>query len=178
VSAAIATSVLALAGVLATVAANQFLARQDRLRKDFAEALAAVERYAELPYRILRRQASDAETRERLSEAIHEVQQDLLFHRSWVRVQDARVADAYDALVGAARREAGQAMTQAWSTDPIASDEGMPLGVGLTFPEMERRREEYIEAVRWQLQWLPARWVKAHVIPWILELPRRSKDGG
>ncbi len=176
-SAAIATSVLALAGVLATVAANQFLARQDRLRKDFAEALAAVERYAELPYRILRRQASDAETRERLSEAIHEVQQDLLFHRSWVRVQDARVAEAYDALVDAARREAGQAMTQAWSTDPIASDEGMPLGVGLTFPEMERRREEYIEAVRWQLQWLPARWVRAHVIPWILELPRRSKDG-
>jgi len=178
VSAAIATSVLALARVLATVAANQFLARQDRLRKDFAEALAAVERYAELPYRILRRQASDAETRERLSEAIHEVQQDLLFHRSWVRVQDARVADAYDALVGAASREAGQAMTQAWSTDHIASDEGMPLGVGLTFPEMERWRKEYIEAVRWQLQWLPARWVRAHVIPWILELPRRSKDGG
>ena len=178
VSAAVVASVLALAGVLATVAANQFLARQDRLRKDFAEALAAVERYAELPYRILRRQASDAETRERLSEAIHEIQQNLLFHRSWVRVQDARVADAYDALVGAARREAGQAMTQAWRTDPIASDEGMPLGVGLTFPEMERRREEYIEAVRWQLQWLPVRWARTRLVPWILELPRKSRRAG
>ena len=178
VSAAVVASVLALAGVLATVAANQYLARQDRLRKDFAEALAAVERYAELPYRVLRRQTSDAETRERLSDAIHEVQQDLLFHRSWVRVQDAHAADTYDALVGAARREAGQAMTRAWGTDPIASDEGMPLGVGLTFPEMERRREEYIETVRWQLQWLPVRWVRTHVVPWILELSRSSRDAG
>jgi hypothetical protein len=83
VSTAVVASVLALAGVLATVAANQYLARQDRLRKDFAEALAAVERYAELPYRVRRRQTSDAETRERLSDTVHEVQQDLLFHRSW-----------------------------------------------------------------------------------------------
>jgi hypothetical protein len=93
-------------------------------------------------------------------------------------VQDAHVADTYDALVGAARREAGEAITQAWGTDPIASDEDMPLGVGLTFPEMERRREEYIETVRWQLQWLPVRWVRTHVVPWILELPRSSRDAG
>lgn len=178
VTAAFVTSVLALAGVLATVAANQYLVRQDRLRKDFAEALAAVERYAELPYKVRRRQASDSETRERLSEAIHQVQQDLLFHRSWERVQDARVADAYDALVGAAKREAGQAMTQAWRTAPIASDESMPLGVGLTFPEIERRRGEYIEAVRWQMQWPPVRWARMYLVPWILELPGRSKDAG
>lgn len=171
-TAAVITSVLALVGVLATVAANQYVARQDRLRKDFAEALAAVERYAELPYRVRRRQGSDAKTRERLSDAIHEVQQDLFFHRSWVRIQDACVADAYDALVGAARKEAGQAMTQAWRIVPIAGDESMPLGVGLTFPEMERKREEYIEAVRWQLQWLPFRWVRTYVVPWIFQLPR------
>ena len=75
--AAAITAVFALVGVLVTVASNRYLARQDRLSKDFAEALAAAERYGELPYRIRRRQESTPETRERLAEAIHEVQQDL-----------------------------------------------------------------------------------------------------
>jgi len=115
-SAAAITAVLALVGVLVAVAANQFLARQDRLRKDFAEALAAVERYGELPYRIRRRQGSTSEIRERLSETIHEVQKVLLFHRSWLRVQAPQVADVYDSLLRAMREEAGAAMTQAWNT--------------------------------------------------------------
>jgi hypothetical protein len=127
--AAAITAVFALVGVLVTVTANQHLARRDRLLKDFAEALAAVERYAELPYRIRRRQGSAPETRERLSETIHGVQQDLLFHQSWVRIQDTHVAEAYNALVATTRKEAGRAMTEAWRTNPITSDEDMPLGL-------------------------------------------------
>ena len=49
VIAAIVTGLVA----LVVLAVNQYQARQDARRKDFAEALAAVERYAELPYRIL-----------------------------------------------------------------------------------------------------------------------------
>lgn len=178
-TAAAVTAAFALAGVLVTVAANQHLARQDRLRKDFAEALAAVERYAELPYRVRRRQDSGPETRERLSEAIHGIQQDLLFHQSWVRIQDPRVADSYDALVGAMRKEAGLAMSDAWRTAAITADEGMPLGVGYDFPEMEQRRAEYVGAVRRQLEWGPARWVRERALPWVVGLleQRRSNTG-
>ncbi len=176
-TAAAITAVFALAGVLITVAVNQHLARQDRLRKDFAEALAAVERYAELPYRVRRRQGAGPDTREHLSEAIHEVQQDLLFHQSWIRIQDSRVADAYDVLVGTTRREAGHAMTEAWRTAVITADEEMPLGVGYDFPEMRQRRAEYIGTVRWQLQWGPARWAREYAVPWVFGLLERQKSG-
>ena len=92
VIAAVVTGLVA----LHVFAGNQYQARRDRLRKDFAEALAAVERYAELPYRILRRQASTPDVRGHIAEQVHEVQQDILFHKSWVRIQSSEVADVYD----------------------------------------------------------------------------------
>ena len=171
------TAVLALVGVLVTVAANQYLARQDRLRKDFVEALAAVERYGELPYRIRRRQGSTLEIRERLSETIHEVQKDLLFHRSWLRVQAPQVADVYDSLLRAIREEAGVAMTHAWNTSPITRDEDMPLRNGYSFPQMNAQRAKYVEAVRWQLQPMALRWARERLIPWLAEhINRRLSD--
>lgn len=175
-TAAIITAVFALAGVLVTVAVNQHLARQDRLRKDFAEALAAVERYAELPYRVRRRQGAGPETRERISDVTHGVQQDLLFYQSWVRIQAPRVADAYDALVGAMRREAGRAMSEAWRTGAITADEDMPLGDGYDFPEMRQRRAEYVGAVRRQLEWGPARWARDRALPWAVGVLERRKS--
>jgi hypothetical protein len=59
---------------------------------------------------------------------------DLLFHRSWLRVQAPQVADVYDSLLRAMREEAGAAMTHAWNTSPITRDEDMPLGNGYGFP--------------------------------------------
>jgi hypothetical protein len=171
---AIVTAVFALVGVFVTIAANQHLSRRDRLLKDFAEALAAVERYAELPYRVLRRQGSGPEARERVAEAIHGVQQELLFHKSWVRIQDPRVADAYDALLAATREEAGGAMTEAWRSTPIAADEDMPLGVGLSFPLIEERRAEYVNMVRCRLQWPPLRWAREYAVPWAVSLRERK----
>lgn len=173
-TAAIITAVFALVGVLVTIAASQHLTRRDRLLKDFAEALAAVERYAELPYRVLRRQGSGPEVRERLSEAIHGVQQELLFHKSWVRIQDPRVADVYDALLVATREGAGGAMTEAWRITPITADEDMPLGVGLGFPLIEERRADYVNMVRWRLQWPPLRWAREYAVPWVVGLRERK----
>lgn len=148
VIAAIITGFVALLGL----AVNQYRARQDQRRKDFAEALAAVERYAELPYRILRRQGSSPEVREKLAEKIHEIQQDLLFYKGWIRIQDQKVADAYDALLSATRREAGSAMSEAWKAAPRSSDAEMPLGKPFDFPEMRQKRNDYVFVVRQQLK--------------------------
>lgn len=173
---AIITAVFTLTGVLVTLAVNQHLTRRDRLRKDFAEALAAVERYAELPYRVRRRQGSGPEARERLSDIIHGVQQDLLFHQSWVRIQDHCAADAYDALVAAMRMEAGSAMSEAWRTAAIAADEDMPLGDGYDFSGMKKRRAEYVGVVRRQLEWGPARWVRERMLPWAIGVLERQRS--
>ena len=162
---------------LLSVAWNQYQARQDARRKDFAEALAAVERYAELPYRIRRRQGSTPEVRGRMAEFIHEVQQDLLFHKSWVRIQSPRVAEVYDSLLRATREEAGSAMTEAWNTAPISNDEDMPLGVALSFPRMEEARAKYVRAVGHELEFPPSRWIRDYVVPQLPELPNRKGSG-
>ena len=159
---------------LLVLAGNQYQGRKDRLRKDFAEALAAVERYAELPYRILRRQDSTPEVRGRITELIHEVQQDILFHESWVRIQSSDVADTYDALLRVMRVEAGTAMTQAWNMAPITKDEDMPLGSGFTFPLMAEQRRKYVKAVGWHLQPAILRWAREHLIPWLIERSGRK----
>jgi phage-related minor tail protein len=173
VIAAVVTGLVA----LLVLAGNQYQARKDRLRKDFAEALAAVERYAELPYRILRRQDSTPEVRGHIAEQVHEVQQDILFHKSWVRIQSSEVAEVYDALLGAMREEAGVAMTHAWNTSPITRDEDMPLRYGYSFTQMNAQRAKYVEAVRWQLQPTALRWARERLIPWLAErINRRSSD--
>lgn len=155
---------------------NQHQARRDSRGKDFAAALAAVERYAELSYRILRRQDSTSEVRGRIAEVIHEVQQDLLFHRSWVRIQSPRVADVYDSLLEITRREAGSVMTEAWSGAPIKTDEDMPLKVGLHFPRMEEERAKYIEAVRRELEFPLSRWARERLLPWLQNRLNQGAD--
>ena len=159
---------------LLVLAGNQYQARKDRLRKDFAEALAAVERYAELPYRILRRQDSTAETRGRIAELVHEVQQDILFHKSWIRIQSPEVAKVYEELLRAMREEAGVAMSQAWNTAPITRDNDMPLGTGFKFPRMAEQRGNYVKAVRWQLQPRVLRWARERLILWLTKHANRE----
>ncbi|QIN84501.1 hypothetical protein GBA63_19020 [Rubrobacter tropicus] len=173
VIAAIVTGLVAL--VVLTV--NQYQARQDARRKDFAKALAAVERYAELPYRIRRQQGSTPEVRGRMAEFIHEVQQDLLFHKNWVRIQSHRVTEVYDSLLRATREEAGSAMTEAWNTAPISKDEEMPLGVALSFPRMEEARARYVRAVGYELEFPPFRWIRDYVVPRLVELSNRKASG-
>lgn len=163
--------------VLIGAAWNQYQTRQDARRKDFAEALAAVERYAELSYQIRRRQASTPEVRGRMAEFIHDVQQDLLFHKSWVRIQAPRVADVYDFLLRATREEAGFAMTEAWNTAPISKDEDMSLKVGLSFPRMEEARARYVRAVSYELEFPPFRWIRDHVLPRLIELLNKTDSG-
>jgi hypothetical protein len=171
VIAAIVTGLVA----LVVLAVNQYQTRQDARRKDFAEALAAVERYAELPYRIRRRQGSTPEVRGRVAEFIHEVQQDLLFHESWVRIQSPHVAEVYDALLRITREEAGSAMTEAWRMAPILKDEDMPLCMALSFPRMQEARTEYVRAVGYELEFPPFRWIRDYVVPLLVE-PANKKS--
>ncbi len=162
ISVPVIAALIAASVALFTLAVNQRQAAQDRRRKAFADALTAVERYAELPYRIRRRQGSDAGVRDRLSALVHDVQQDILFHTSWLRIQAPRVADAYDSLVNVARQEAGVAMAEAWQKPPIGEDEEMNLKVALSFPKLPKARSEYIQAVRRELR-LPVLWSGSRV---------------
>jgi hypothetical protein len=106
-TAAVIVPVLALLGSLLVWYLGQQAARRERRATAFASALAAVENYAEYPYRI-RRRAGTAEARHELSNAISDIQAEIAFHQLWLDLEAPTVGDRK--LVNAARRQAGQQM--------------------------------------------------------------------
>lgn len=101
--AALIAALVAVAGYMLT----QAQARRERKAKEFADALAAVAEYLEAPYRIRRRQAATPEAREALASSLSDLQARIALHRAWLQVEAPAVGQAYDALVSAARSEAG-----------------------------------------------------------------------
>jgi hypothetical protein len=126
--------------------------RQEERRRRFAEAFAAVMAYREFPYAIRRRAATNPEDeRVRLSEALRHVQERLSFHTVWIRVEDPRVAVAYEQLVTETRRVAGAAMHQAWMREPIMSDHEMNIaGLHDELAQLDAPAERFLQAVQRQ----------------------------
>jgi hypothetical protein len=136
-------------------ALTQAWARRDRRARAFAEALATVEEYLEAPYRVRRRQAPTAAVRAELASALSDLQGRIAFHRAWLQVEAPAVSRAYDALVVAARAEAGTQMSEAWNTKPISSDAGMNLAIGYSHPQADAERAKVIAAMRRHLRLSP-----------------------
>jgi hypothetical protein len=153
-----ATIIAALIAALVVVAGymlTQVQARRERRAKEFADALAAVEAYLEAPYRIRRRQAATPEAREALTSALSDLQARIALHRAWLQVESPTVGHAYDALVSAARSEAGAQMAEAWNAAPLISDTDMNLKVAYPHPNSDAERAKVIAAMRQHLRLRP-----------------------
>jgi hypothetical protein len=122
--AAIVAGLVALVGYSLTQLAN----RQERKRKLYAEALAAVREYEELPFRIRRRQASDNATRAALGEQISDTFKLLRFHLAYLQIDSLEVGTAYADLVERTKRFGGPYRDTAWKEPVIRSDDEMKLG--------------------------------------------------
>lgn len=151
VIAALIAALVAVGGYVLT----QAQARRERRAREFADALAAVEEYLEAPYRIRRRQAATAETRETLSTSLSDLQTRIALHRAWLQVEAPAVARAYDALLSAARTEAGTQMTDAWNAAPLTSDTDMNLKVAYPHPNSDTERAKVIAVMRRHLRFRP-----------------------
>jgi hypothetical protein len=127
VLAAIIAGLVALAGYLVT----QFANRRDRKAKVYAEALAAVREYQELPYRVRRRAASDAATRAALAERISDVMAKLGFYEAWLQIDSPQTGSAYMDLVSRTRRQGRQHLSNAWGGKVLERDAEM---IGATAP--------------------------------------------
>jgi hypothetical protein len=150
VIAALIAALVAVTGYMVT----QAQARRERRAGEFAEALAAVEEYLEAPYRIRRRQAATPEARDALTNALSDLQARIAHHRAWLYVEAPDVAQAYDALIAAARSEAGLQMTDAWNSAPLASDADMNLKVAYQHPNSDAERGKVIAVMRQNLRYL------------------------
>lgn len=123
-------------------------ARRERKMSAFADALGAVAEYQELPYRIRRRQGSDAATRAAIAERVSDIQVQVAFHLAWLEIESDAVATAYRELVAAARRESGAHMSTAWAEPLLADDAAMSLGTGYSTPETDAARAACLVKMR------------------------------
>lgn len=145
----VVAALVALAGYLLTQAWN----RRERWARSFSEALAAVEDFLELPYRVRRRPAQDdGSCRFAITSHISDVQARLRFHSTWLRLQSPSVASAYEALVRAARQEAAPQRNDAWRLPPLHADSEVPLLVTYEHPRTDAARLACVDAMRDELR--------------------------
>src|SRR5436853_7906545 len=86
---------------------------EDR-KKTYAEALAAVYAYQELPHRIRRRPDSSPETLRELGTLISDIQRDLDFYKSLLNLDSLELGAAYNALVQTSRDQGKKYRDEAW----------------------------------------------------------------
>jgi hypothetical protein len=134
--------------LLAGYLLNQIWARNERRARAFAEALAAVENYLEMPYRVRRRPASDPQTRATLTNQMSDIKAQIAFHQAWLQVEASQVAEAYDALVRAAQEEGGAQMQQAWKEPLRDTDGAMNLGVAYDRSKSDAARARTLDRMR------------------------------
>jgi len=143
-----------LVSVALTYNFNQRAARRERQTNVFAEALTAIEDYAEMPYRIRRRPGTPG-ARHELTEQISQIQSQIAFHQAWLCIETPSVARSYEDLVRAAKTQAGNQMKQAWLEPATTEDAQVSLGTGYARDEIDAARGQCIEAMRDALGRIP-----------------------
>jgi hypothetical protein len=93
---------------------------EDR-RKTYADALAAVHAYQELPHRIRRRPDSESKTLADLGAVISDIQRDLDFYKSLLYLDSPKLGAAYNAFAQASRDQGKKYRDEAWQQPPAMS---------------------------------------------------------
>jgi hypothetical protein len=117
----------AIAGLVALIgySLTQFANRRERKSKSYAEALAAIRQYQELPYLIRRRSESSSATRSALAQQISEVMAKLGFHQAWLQMDSDTTSTAYYDLVTRTRQIGRSHLKAAWEGKAIERDADM-----------------------------------------------------
>jgi hypothetical protein len=157
-TAALLAGVIAVAGAAFSVALtyglNQRATRRERQSSAFADALAAIEDYAELPYRIRRRPGTPS-ARHELTEQISQIQSRIAFHQAWLSIQAPGVAEPYADLVQATKTQAGGQMRDAWLEPSATKDAQVSLGVAYEQDKVDAARIRCIGAMQGALGRMP-----------------------
>lgn len=130
--------------------------RQESARQEFAEAYMTLVEYLEFPFVVRRRDATNPPAeRLRISADLHRVQARLAYHEAWIGTRSPRVGTAYSALIEAARKAAGGAMSVAWEGAPVSSDAEMNTNGLIDLSPVQPFKKIYLTAVHDHLSWQP-----------------------
>ena len=123
----VAAAIAALVAVLVYFL-GQRQATVERKRRASAEAIADALSWLELPYRIRRRTSDTPETLGALAERVHHLQERLLFHDNWLRIEVPQAYPKYQELVRGVKEVALPFIREAWNTAPIDGASSMNVG--------------------------------------------------
>jgi hypothetical protein len=123
---ALSTAIIAGAVALTGYLLNQLANWRESKSRLFAEALAVIYEYQELPYRIRRRASSDGATRAMLGGLTSDVMTKLGFHLACLHMESPEAGRAYRLLFERVRQFGGRFRDEAWTAPLIASDQEVP----------------------------------------------------
>jgi hypothetical protein len=116
---------------------NQYVARNERRRRIYAEALAVVFEYEELPYRIRKRQDSLASCSD-IALKVSDVFEKLSFYRYLTSLESTLVGQAYGVLVDVTQDKGGRYRESAWRESPAKAAKEFHIPT----PEYDYENEE------------------------------------
>jgi hypothetical protein len=128
--AAMTAAVVALVGYWLT---NR-VKRLDAKAEAYAKALAAIEAYKTLPYRIRRRAGTEDSTAE-LRHLISDVQQEIAFYRRWLALESMEVGLAFQVLADKVMDVGADWRREAWKKGPAVSDDGIDFVDGYEYQD-------------------------------------------
>ena len=104
---------------------SQSWSRRERKARMYADAIAAMRRFQELPYKILRRAASDSATRATIGQEHSDSISGVAYHQALLRIDSAVVGEADLELFDQVRRAQKINRVIAWRTTVLCSDPEM-----------------------------------------------------
>lgn len=119
--AALIAGVVAVTGYLLSQASQ----RRERQAKIYADALAALTRWGEVPFAILRRPRSDEEVRAAIGKEISDAMGGVSYHVTLLRLESPPLGEAYRLLWHRLRVTWNQNRDLAWATPVMTTDEEM-----------------------------------------------------
>ncbi|WP_127502363.1 hypothetical protein [Actinoplanes solisilvae] len=123
----LAAAIAAVAAVGGYLSAQRWKRRDDKVRL-FADALQAVRRYEELPFRISRRPDSSPATRERMAGLVSDSFIELGHYRALLLLHSREAGDAYALLLNRTHRDCRPHRQQAWSMRLVRQDSDAHMG--------------------------------------------------
>jgi hypothetical protein len=143
---AVITGVVAVIGYFLTQRAN----RHERKSKVYAEAIQAIIRYEEIPYKVRRRSSCGAEVRAELGREISDTIGTVAYYCSLLEIESPQVGEAYRKLFYLTRDQEHAFRNDAWKLPVIQRDEEMAEELRYRFNNEEELRR-CVEAMRHEL---------------------------
>ena len=124
--------------------------RRDRRRDLYSAAYKAVVAWAEMYYRVRRR---DPEKPYEIVELFHELQGEIDYHDGWISIESPELARAYREFVRLVKTKTEPTINTAWTEPPCKPRDDYTSPSGANQPSIEAERRRFLADVNDHLSW-------------------------